>query len=109
LVDEVGLTHLHVFPYSSRPGTPAAKMPQLSGTLVKERAARLRAKGEAVMTAYLDAQIGQTVSVLVEQDGQGHCQHYLPVRIEGDVAPGSIQEVRITERAGSHLIGKLAA
>jgi threonylcarbamoyladenosine tRNA methylthiotransferase MtaB len=109
LVDEAGLTHLHVFPYSSRPGTPAAKMPQLSGTVVKERAARLRAKGEEVMRTYQEAQIGKTVSVLVEQDNQGHCQHYLPVRVTEEVAAGSIQPVRILSRTDTHLIGKLAA
>jgi threonylcarbamoyladenosine tRNA methylthiotransferase MtaB len=109
LVDEAGLTHLHVFPYSSRPGTPAAKMPQLPGPVIRERAARLRAKGEQAMRAYLDSRIGKTASVLVEQDNQGHCQHYLPVRLTDAAEPGSIQEVRILERADDQLIGALAA
>jgi len=109
LVEEAGLTHLHVFPYSARPGTPAAKMPQVPGPLIRERAARLRAKGEAAMQAYRESRLGKTAEVLVEQDNQGHCQHYLPVRVMAEVAPGSIHSVRIVERTETHLIGALAA
>ena len=66
LVDECGLTHLHVFPFSPRPGTPAARMPQVARDVVKERAQRLRAKGEAALRRHLDAQVGTTRRVLAE-------------------------------------------
>lgn len=105
LVDEAGLTHLHVFPFSSRPGTPAARMPKVPGDVVKDRAARLRTKGEAAMDAFLNSRLGKTASVLVEKDGQGFCQHYLPVRISGGPAEGIVAPVRITGRDGAVLVG----
>ena len=67
LVDDCGLAFLHVFPFSPRPGTPAARMPQVAGATVKERAARLRAKGRMALTGYLEAQVGRAAEVLVEQ------------------------------------------
>jgi threonylcarbamoyladenosine tRNA methylthiotransferase MtaB len=106
MVEEAGLTHLHVFPYSSRPGTPAARMPQVPGDVARERAARLRAKGEAAMAAFLASRIGREASVLVEKDGFGHCEHYLPVRLTGPAEPGSIRRVRITAVADGQLTGE---
>ncbi|MBR9972324.1 tRNA (N(6)-L-threonylcarbamoyladenosine(37)-C(2))-methylthiotransferase MtaB [Magnetospirillum sulfuroxidans] len=105
LVDEAGLTHLHVFPYSSRPGTPAARMPKVPGDVVKERAARLRTKGQAAMDAFVDSRLGKTASVLVEKDGQGFCQHYLPVRLTAAAAEGAVMPVRISGRDGAVLVG----
>ncbi|MDA9464237.1 tRNA (N(6)-L-threonylcarbamoyladenosine(37)-C(2))-methylthiotransferase MtaB [Bradyrhizobium sp. CCBAU 53415] len=84
LVDECGLTFLHVFPYSPRPGTPAARMPQVAGGAIKERAKRLRAAGEAALRQRLQAEIGATRDVLIESDGQGRTEHYLPVAIAGE-------------------------
>jgi len=107
IVDEAGLSHLHVFPYSSRPGTPAAKMPPLQGPVVKDRAARLRAKGEAAMQAFLESRIGKTASVLAEKADFGHCEHYLPVRLTSPVEEGSIVPVRITKLANGELIGEI--
>ena len=69
LVDECGLTYLHVFPFSPRPGTPAARMPQVAGPAVKERAARLRAAGEAALAAHPRRQVGSDVELLMERDG----------------------------------------
>nr|WP_043743078.1 tRNA (N(6)-L-threonylcarbamoyladenosine(37)-C(2))-methylthiotransferase MtaB [Paramagnetospirillum magneticum] len=109
LVDEAGLTHLHVFPFSARPGTPAARMPKVKGDVVKERAARLRAKGAAAMAAFLATRIGGVESVLIEKDGKGHSAHYLPVRVAGCAAePGTILNVRITSVDGDELVGELA-
>jgi threonylcarbamoyladenosine tRNA methylthiotransferase MtaB len=108
LVEEAGLDYLHVFPYSARPGTPAARMPQLSGTIVKERAAKLRAAGSAATTRALAARMGSTAAVLVEKDGFGHSEHYAPVRFIGDAAIGSIARVRVTEAAPDALIGQAA-
>lgn len=105
LVDQVGLTHLHVFPYSSRPGTPAARMPKVPGDVVKDRAARLRAKGTAAMQAFLHSRIGTQAQVLVESDGAGFSEHYLPVRIPGATA-GRIVSVRITGLDGDTLLSE---
>jgi len=104
LVDECGLTHLHVFPYSVRQGTPAAKMPQVNGADIKARAARLRAKGQDAMAAYLRGRIGTAASVLMEQDGTGHCEHYVPVRTHG--AAGTLIDVRIIGVENNVLLGR---
>lgn len=84
LVEECGLTFLHVFPYSPRPGTPAARMPQVAGAVVKDRAKRLRAAGEAALRERLQAEIGARREVLIESDGQGRTEHYLPVAVAGE-------------------------
>ncbi|MGE5476504.1 MAG: tRNA (N(6)-L-threonylcarbamoyladenosine(37)-C(2))-methylthiotransferase MtaB [Bacteroidales bacterium] len=103
LVDEAGLTHLHVFPFSARPGTPAARMPRVPGDVVKERAARLRAKGEAAMAAFLAARVGREASVLVEGQSEGFCEHYLPVRLAAPAPDGSIVRARVTGVDGNKL------
>jgi threonylcarbamoyladenosine tRNA methylthiotransferase MtaB len=89
LVDECELTHLHVFPFSPRPGTPAARMPQLPRDIVKDRARRLREKGTAALRAHLDAQVGHTRHVLVESFRTGRTEHFTPVNL-GDGVSGSI-------------------
>lgn len=86
----LGLTHLHVFPYSERDGTPAVKMPAVDVATRKERAAKLRDIGEAAITSFMGDQVGKTVHVLVEKDDQGHCEHYLPARIIGGAKAGEI-------------------
>ncbi|MBX9989455.1 tRNA (N(6)-L-threonylcarbamoyladenosine(37)-C(2))-methylthiotransferase MtaB [Phreatobacter oligotrophus] len=100
IVDECGLTHLHVFPFSPRPGTPAARMPQVARDVVKERAKRLRAKGEAALAAHLDAMVGRTFSVLAETDRVARTGHFTPVRLARDVAPGSILTVMVSGHDG---------
>ncbi|MVT54469.1 tRNA (N(6)-L-threonylcarbamoyladenosine(37)-C(2))-methylthiotransferase MtaB [Bradyrhizobium yuanmingense] len=84
LVEQCGLTFLHVFPYSPRPGTPAARMPQVAGPVIKERAKRLRAVGEAALQQRLQAEFGARRDVLIESEGQGRTEHYLPVAIAGE-------------------------
>ncbi|KGT73513.1 2-methylthioadenine synthase [Bradyrhizobium japonicum] len=84
LVEECGLTFLHVFPYSPRPGTPAARMPQVAGGAIKERAKRLRSAGEAALRRRLQEEVGTTRDVLIESDSQGRTEHYLPVAIAGE-------------------------
>lgn len=103
LVEECGLTFLHVFPYSPRPGTPAARMPQVAGPAIKERAKRLRAAGEAALRQRLQAEIGATRDVLIESDGQGRTEHYLPVAIAGERV-GSVVPLRIAGNDGERLI-----
>ena len=105
LVAEAGLTYLHVFPYSARPGTPAARMKPVPGTVVKARAARLRAAGQQALHRFLDAQIGRTATVLVEEEGRGRSQHYAEVRLAA-AAPGSLVTVRVAGRAEDALLGE---
>lgn len=102
LVEECGLTFLHVFPYSPRPGTPAARMPQVASGAIKERAKRLRAAGEAALRQRLQAEIGATRDVLIESDGQGRTEHYLPVAIAGERV-GSVVGLRIAGSDGERL------
>ncbi len=113
LVDDCDLTFLHVFPYSARKGTPAARMPQVPVKQRKERAARLRAKGAEKLDAFLDAQIGKTARVLVEKvdDGgsHGHSEQFAPLSVETEVEPGTIVDVIITGRADNALLGELKA
>jgi threonylcarbamoyladenosine tRNA methylthiotransferase MtaB len=104
LVDECGLTHLHVFPFSPRPGTPAARMPQLDRAVIKERAARLRQKGEAVLSRHLSAQIGKTLRVLTEFSPIGHTEQFTLVRFPLAPAPGRIIDVRMAAHDGRSLI-----
>jgi threonylcarbamoyladenosine tRNA methylthiotransferase MtaB len=107
LVDDAGLSQLHVFPFSPRPGTPAAKMPQVSRALVKERAARLRAKGEMARDHHLDAMKGSRQLVLMERGGIGHTPSFASVAFDGAM-PGTFLPLTITGRAGPHLTGILS-
>ncbi|MCA1386239.1 MULTISPECIES: tRNA (N(6)-L-threonylcarbamoyladenosine(37)-C(2))-methylthiotransferase MtaB [Bradyrhizobium] len=102
LVEQCGLTFLHVFPYSPRPGTPAARMPQVAGPVIKERAKRLRAVGEAALQQRLQAEIGAMRDVLIESEGQGRTEHYLPVAIAGERV-GSIVRLKIAGIDGERL------
>jgi threonylcarbamoyladenosine tRNA methylthiotransferase MtaB len=102
LVEECGLTFLHVFPYSPRPGTPAARMPQVSGPVIKERARRLRAAGEAALQKRLASEIGATREVLIESGRQGRTEHFLPVAINGEM-PGAVRKVAIAGHDGARL------
>jgi threonylcarbamoyladenosine tRNA methylthiotransferase MtaB len=102
LVEECGLTFLHVFPYSPRPGTPAARMPQVAGPIIKDRAKRLRAAGEAALRHRLQAEIGASREVLIESEGQGRTEHYLPVAI-ADGRVGSVVPLMITGSDGERL------
>ncbi|MBR0837042.1 tRNA (N(6)-L-threonylcarbamoyladenosine(37)-C(2))-methylthiotransferase MtaB [Bradyrhizobium manausense] len=102
LVEQCGLTFLHVFPYSPRPGTPAARMPQVAGGAIKVRAKRLRAAGEAALRLRLQAEIGATREVLIESDGQGRTEHYLPVAIAGGRV-GSVVPLTIVGNDGERL------
>ncbi|HEY0266927.1 MAG TPA: tRNA (N(6)-L-threonylcarbamoyladenosine(37)-C(2))-methylthiotransferase MtaB [Rhizomicrobium sp.] len=102
LVEDAGLSFLHVFPYSARPGTPAAKMPQLPRALVKDRAARLRAHGDAARARQLDAMAGSRHTVLMERGGIGRTPCFTPVEI-GSVAHGTFLPVVITGRNGDRL------
>src|ERR1700732_5389473 len=102
LVEECDLTFLHVFPYSPRPGTPAARMPQVSGRVIKERARRLRAAGEPALQRRLACEVGATRQVLIESATQGRTEHFIPVAISGEV-PGAVRSLTITGNDGARL------
>jgi threonylcarbamoyladenosine tRNA methylthiotransferase MtaB len=111
LVDEAGLTFLHVFPFSARPGTPAARMPQVAKEVRKERAARLRAKGEAALQTFLEAQLGQRRRALIERHDTGHTDQFAPVRLAEGTAPlpaGTIAELAIAAVQGGMLVGHVS-
>jgi threonylcarbamoyladenosine tRNA methylthiotransferase MtaB len=95
LVDECGLTHLHVFPFSPRPGTPAAKMPQVARAIVKERAKRLRDKGEAALVRHLDGEVGKRRRVLMESEMVGRTEQFTPVYVAQQRQPGRVLDVSI--------------
>ncbi len=103
LVEECGLTFLHVFPYSPRPGTPAARMPQVAGGVIKQRARRLRVAGEAALQKRLASEVGAAREVLIESQTQGRTEHFLPVAISSET-PGTVRRLAITGHDGSRLI-----
>ena len=105
LVEECDLTWLHVFPYSPRPGTPAARMPQVDGRAIKSRAARLRQAGETRVNAHLAAQVGQSHQVLMEGPRMGRTEQFAEVRFDADQPEGQIITARIQGHDGLSLIG----
>jgi threonylcarbamoyladenosine tRNA methylthiotransferase MtaB len=102
LVEQCDLTFLHAFPYSPRPGTPAARMPQLAGSVIKRRAKQLRAAGQAALQKRLAAEVGATRNVLIESDKLGRTEHYLPVAVSGE-APGAVRRLAISGHDGAQL------
>jgi threonylcarbamoyladenosine tRNA methylthiotransferase MtaB len=111
IVDACELTYLHVFPFSARRGTPAARMPQINGTIIKERAARLREKGKTVLDTYLHSQRGRVVDVLVEKGGKGRTPQFTEVQFGREVPPraGSFVQARITRADAPRLVGEACA
>ena len=108
-VQEAGLASLHVFPFSARPGTPAALMPQLDRGLVKARAEALRAVGAAGLARHLDAQLGRTVQGLVERDGLARAEDFTEIAFDGQAPAGALVALRITGHDGRRARGWLAA
>ena len=104
LIEDCGLTWLHVFPYSARKGTPAARMPQVPKAVRKERAARLRAAGDARVAAYLSAQIGLTREVLMERPRMGRTEGFAEVAFASEQPVGAIVPARISDVAETRLL-----
>jgi threonylcarbamoyladenosine tRNA methylthiotransferase MtaB len=104
LVGECGLTQLHVFPFSPRPGTPAARMPQVARDVVKDRARRLREKGEAALRRHLDGEVGARRSVLTETRGLARTEQFTPVRLAAPIEPGVILDIAVAGHDGRQLI-----
>ena len=109
LVDDCGLTFLHVFPYSSRPGTPAARMPQVARPVIKERAARLRAKGETALAGYLQSQVGTEVELLLERERLGRTPGFVEMALCEPVPIGQMRRARVTGSDGRRLQGEVLA
>ena len=109
LVDDCGLVFLHVFPFSARPGTPAARMPQVAGTVVKERAARLRRQGALALSRYLEAQIGRDVEVLMEHDHVGRTPGFARMELAAAAPAGRLMSARVTGLRDWRLQGEALA
>lgn len=103
LVEECDLTWLHVFPYSPRNGTPAARMPAVNGKIIKERASQLRAAGERQVSAHLDQQVGKTHHILMENSKMGRTEQFTEVRFETDQREGQIVTAQINGQSGTQL------
>ena len=104
LVEECGLTHLHVFPFSPRPGTPAARMPQVAPDAVKRRARRLREQGDAALRRHLGAQVGRTRSVLIESRELGRTEHFTRIALVRPTQPGSVADLIVAGHDGGRLL-----
>jgi len=105
IVAEAGLTYLHVFPYSPREGTPAARMPQVDKRIARQRAAILRAEGDQQFAALCASRVGMVENVLIERDGLGRSEQFVPVKVAG-AQPGELLAVRITGVAADGLVGE---
>jgi threonylcarbamoyladenosine tRNA methylthiotransferase MtaB len=105
LVAECGLAFVHVFPYSTRPGTPAARMPPVAAAVVKERAARLRSAGEAMLAAELRSRVGGETDVLIERSGMGRAAFYAEVGFAGSGNPGAVRRMRLVDSGARRLVG----
>ena len=104
LIDRIGLTYLHVFPFSPRAGTPAARMPQLDGRLIRQRADALRSHGGRRLEEFLDNVTGSHDQLLVESGNVGHGRNFAKMRLQGEMAsPGELLDVMVLERDGQHL------
>lgn len=104
LVEEAGLAFLHVFPFSARPGTPAARMPKVKGDAVKARAARLRAAGDAALARHLAAQVGRTLKGLVERPGVARAEDFTEIAFSGEAAVGEVAALRVTGHDGRRVL-----
>jgi len=108
LVDECALTYLHVFAFSPRPGTPAARMPQVAPAVIKERALRLRRKGEAVLARHLEREVGMCRRVLAETPETGRTEQFTKVCLADRAEPGAMVDVKITGHDGRQLLAQPA-
>jgi threonylcarbamoyladenosine tRNA methylthiotransferase MtaB len=104
-VEAAGLAYLHVFPFSPRPGTPAARMPQLAREVVRDRAARLRSAGEAALARHLERQVSRVVMTLVEQPGRARAADFTEIVFEGEARTGALLTMRMTGHDGRRALG----
>jgi threonylcarbamoyladenosine tRNA methylthiotransferase MtaB len=105
LISEIKLLHLHVFPYSAREGTPAAKMPQVPTAIRKERASILRAAGKKELRQYIESRIGTTEQVLIEKESLGRTEHFIPMTVNDSTTPGEIVRAIVQTVSTNKLCG----
>ena len=108
LVEAAGLSFLHVFPFSPRPGTPAARMPQLPRQVVKDRAARLRAAGQAALQRHLERQVGRDLGGLVEREGLARAEDFTEIAFSGPAVVGEVARLRVVGHDGVRALAQLA-
>jgi threonylcarbamoyladenosine tRNA methylthiotransferase MtaB len=108
LISEAGLQYLHVFPYSEREGTPAARMPQVPKQIRKERAAILRAEGIQELHKFFAQNVGKDVNVLVEKNNMAHTENFIPVKLEGEYDMGQIIKAKLYSFEAEYMIAKVA-
>jgi threonylcarbamoyladenosine tRNA methylthiotransferase MtaB len=113
IIDSCGLTYLHVFPYSPRPGTPAARMPQVSRAAIKERAMRLRGKADQVRERYMQTQVGRRVELLMEKGGVGRTPQFAEAVVAGasaaELTPAKLLQARVSGQRDGRLLAEVAA
>ena len=107
LVEEAQLSFLHVFPFSPRPGTPAARMPQLQRPVIKDRAARLRAAGQAALARHLARQVGRTLWGLVEREGVARAEDFTEIAFTGEAKVGGLTQMRVTGHDGTRVTAEI--
>lgn len=103
LIEEAQIQYLHVFPYSEREGTPASRMPQVAVDIRKKRAAILREEGQKQLKIFFNKNIGNDVSLLVENNNMSHSENFIPVRLEGDFTPGQVITARLQSGNEKHM------
>lgn len=108
IIEECHLTHLHVFPYSERDDTPAARMPLVPKSIRRERAAHLRELGATRLSTFMKTRVGAKASVLIEKNNLGRCEQFLPVKLNHQVDVGTLISCRITNTNGEYLDAKVA-
>jgi len=109
LIDDCRLTFLHVFPFSARPGTPAARMRQVHGSVTAERAAALRDKGVAALRRHLESAKGRQIQVLIESAGRGRAEDFTPVKIAASESQAKLVNAMVSGHDGSALIARTTA
>ena len=107
LVDDCGLTFLHVFPFSAREGTPAARMPQVNGAVVTRRASEVRAKGVTALKRHLESARGRHIQVLMENDANGRSADFTPVRLEACLPAGALIDAVVSGDDGASLLAEM--
>ena len=108
LISEAGIQYLHVFPYSEREGTPAARMPQLPMNIRKERAAILRAEGVVELNKFFFKNLGQKVKLLVEKNNIAHSENFIPVKLNGEFISGQLLDAELVESNSKYMLAKVA-
>ena len=106
LISEAGLQYLHVFPYSERDGTPAARMPQVPKHIRKQRAAILRKEGEKELHKFFAKNIGLKVNLLVEKNNMAHTENFIPVNLEGELKTGQIVKASLSSFTKDYMLAK---